>query len=109
MTVPTTGMKFRGRYKMYRMMALGANLANGFLINFPSRAMLSPPALICRPSDTKLVHSRETNVPSKVSISASSIKKDLDSRLIMVELSLRVSSAALMAAIGPDVNAMIAA
>lgn len=109
MTVPTTGMKFRGRYMIYRMIAVGVNFANGFLISFPSRAIGSPPALICLPSETRFVHSFESSVPSKVSIRASSIRKVRERRLMIVELSLRVRSAAEKAAMGPDVNAITAA
>ena len=91
------------------MIASGANLANGFFINLPSLAMGSPPDFICLPSDTRFVQSRESRVPSNVSISASSIRKVLESRLMMVELSLRVRNAAVTAATGPEVKAITAA
>ena len=109
MTVPTIGMKFSGRYMTYRMIAFGVNFANGFLNSFPSRAMGSPPAWICLSLDTRFVHSFERRVPSKVSIRASSMRKVRERRLMIVELSLSVRSAAENAAIGPDVNAIIAA
>ena len=103
MIVPTTGMKFSGRYRKYRMIALGVDLANGFFTSFPRRAILSPPVLICRPSLTRLVHSLLKRVPSNVSVSASSMKNVLDKRFTSVELSLRVSKAAEMAAKASDV------
>lgn len=109
MTVPTIGMKFSGRYMTYRMIAFGVNFANGFFINFPSLAMESCPALICRSLETRFVHSFESSVPSKVSIRASSIRKVRERRLMRVELSLSVRRAAEKAAIGPDVNAITAA
>lgn len=90
------------------MIALGLNFANGVLSNFPSFAIESFPPLICLPSDTKLVHSFERRVPSKVSTRASSRKKVRDRRLTSVELSLNVRNAADTAATGPEVNAMIA-
>lgn len=90
------------------MIALGVNLANGFLINFPSFAIESDPPFICLPSDTKFVQSFESRVPSKVSTRASSRKKVRDNRLTSVELSLRVSNAADTAATGPEVNAITA-
>ena len=109
MTVPTMGMKLRGRYIKYRMMAFGVNFANGFFNSFPSRAIGSPPALICLPSETRFVHSFESRVPSKVSIRASSMRNVFEMRLIIVELSLSVRSAAEKAATGPEVKAMMAA
>lgn len=108
MAVPTTGMKLRGRYSRYRMIALGVNLAKGFLANLPSRAIVSPPVLICRPSLTRFVQSCFRSVPSNVSTSASSMKNVRDSKLTIVELSLSVSRAADIAAAGPEVNAMMA-
>jgi hypothetical protein len=91
------------------MIADGVNLASGLAISFPSRAIGSPPDLTCLPSDTRSVHSRETRVPSKVSTRASWMRNVLEMRLMMVELSLRVSKAAEIAARGPLVKAMIAA
>lgn len=91
------------------MMALGVNLENGFLISFPSRAMLSPPAWICLPSSTKLAQSSDNSVPSNVSIKASSMKSVRAIRFVIVELSLSVRIAADIAATGPEVTAMIAA
>ncbi len=91
------------------MRALGVHFAKGFLTNFPSRAILSPPALTCLPSSTKLVQSFDSSVPSNVSTSASSIKNVLNIKFVIVELSLSVSSADDIAATGPDVNAMTAA
>ena len=71
--------------------------------------MGSPPALICRPSETKLVHSRDSSVPSNVSTSESSRRKVRERMLINVELSLNVRRAAVRAATGPEVKAMTAA
>lgn len=71
--------------------------------------MESPPALTCLPSETKFVHSLESNVPSNVSINASSIRNVRERRLMMVELSLSVRRAAENAATGPEVNDIIAA
>ena len=104
MTVPIIGMKFKGKYIIYRIRALGANLANGFLINFPSFAIGSDPAFICLPLDTRSVVFFDRRTPSKVSTKASSIKNVLLRIVNKVELSLRTSSAALMAAKGPLQN-----
>jgi len=91
------------------MIAFGVNLANGFVIILPNLEMGSPPDLICLPSETRFMQSRDNKVPSNVSVKASSMRKFLDSILIMVELSLSVSSAAVTAATGPEVKVMTAA
>ena len=109
MTVPTIGMKLSGRYMTYRINAFGVNFAKGFFSIFPSRAIGSPPALICLPSESRFVHSFESSVPSNVSMRASSMRNVLERRLMRVELSLSVRSAAEKAAIGPEVKVMTAA
>ena len=93
----------------YRMIAEGVNFAKGRLANFPSFAMGSFPDLIWRPPETRLVVFFETSVPSNVSVSASSMRKVLLRMVMRVELSLRTRRAALTAAKGPDVKAIIAA
>ncbi len=91
------------------MMAEGVNLAKGRVMSLPNLAIGSLPALTCLPSDTRSVHSHETSVPSNVSTRASCMRKVLEMRLMMVELSLRVSKAADIAARGPLVKAIMAA
>ena len=91
------------------MIAFGVNLLNGFLTNLPSLATESPADVTCLPSETRFVQSRDSRVASKVSIRAYSIRKVLDNILMIVELSLSVSSAAVTAATGPEVKAIIAA
>lgn len=52
-TVPTMGMKLRGRYMKYLIIAEGVNLAKGFFASLPRRAMESePPEVMERPSFT---------------------------------------------------------
>jgi hypothetical protein len=91
------------------MIAFGVNLLNGFLTNLPSLATESPADVTCLPSETRFVQSRDSRVASKVSIRAYSIRKVLDNILMIVELSLSVSSAAVTAATGPEVKVIIAA
>ena len=69
---------------------------------------MSLPPLICLPSETRSVVFVETRTPSKVSTSASSMRKVLERIVKRVEDSDRTSRAAEMAARGPDVNAMTA-
>ena len=90
-------------------MAFGVNLANGFFIILASLAIASPSDFICLPSDTRFVQSCDNRVPSNVSIRASSTRKVLANKLMMVELSLSVRNAAVTAATGPEVKAMTAA
>jgi hypothetical protein len=90
-------------------MAFGVNLANGFFITLPNLAIGSSPDLICLPSETRFVQPRDNRVPSNVSVRASSMTKFLDNILMIVELSLRVSNAAVTAATGPEVKDMTAA
>ncbi len=90
-------------------MALGVNLARGDLTSVPNFAIGSPPALTCRPSDTRSVVFLDNSTPSKVSTRASSIRKVLLNIVNRVELSLRTSKAAVIAASGPLVKAMTAA
>ena len=108
MTVPTTGIKFKGKYIKYLIKAVGVNFINGCLTSFPSFAMGLLPALICLPLETRSVVFFETKTPSKVSVRAPSIKKVLLRMVKIVELSLRTRSAALIAARGPLVKAMTA-
>ena len=91
------------------MIAFGVNLLNGFFINLPNLVMESPADVICLPSETRFVQSCDSRVASKVSIRAYSMKKVLDNILMIVELSLSVSSAAVTAATGPEVKVIIAA
>lgn len=84
-------------------------MASGDLTSLPSFAIGSPPALSCRPSDTRSVVFLDNSTPSKVSTRASSIKKFLLRIVNRVELSLSTSKAAVIAASGPLVKAMTAA
>jgi hypothetical protein len=56
------------------MIAFGVNLLNGFFINLPSLAIESPDDVICLPSETRFVQSRDSRVASKVSIRAYSMR-----------------------------------
>jgi hypothetical protein len=56
------------------MIAFGENLLNGFFINLPNLATGSPPDVICLPSETRFVQSRDSRVASKVSTRAYSIR-----------------------------------
>jgi len=61
----------------YRMMALGANFANGLVTSFPNLATGSLPDFTWRSFETNVVWLRLSKVESNVSISASSMRKFL--------------------------------
>ena len=90
-------------------MALGLNLAKGSVMKLHNLAAGSFLKLGSWPSETRFVQPRANKVPSNVSTKASSMRKFLDNRLTIEELSLIVSSAALIAASGPETKAMAAA
>lgn len=106
MTVPTTGIKFSGRYMTYLTRAFGVNFSNGDFNNFPSLPIgsLKLPALSCLPSETMAVWFRESRTPSNVSRCASCSRKVRDMILIKVELSLKVKRMVVRAANGPLKN-----
>lgn len=103
MTVPTTGIKFSGKYITYRTMAFGVNFSKGFLINLPSLAIgsLKLPPLISLPEASTSVWCLETRTPSNVSTSASWIKKLREMRLMIVEDSDSMRRMVVKAASGP--------
>jgi hypothetical protein len=102
-TVPTTGIKFKGRYITYLIKAFGVNFSKGDFISLPNFAMgsLKFPDLSWRPSERIAVCLLTTKTPSNVSTKASWIRKVLESSVISVELSLRVRRIVVKAARGP--------
>jgi len=108
MTVPTTGMKLRGRYITYLTSAVGLNFEKGFFIILPSLAIGSLPGWSWRPSLSTPVAFLETRVPSKVSNKASCTRKLRERRFTMVELSLRIKRAVVKGAKGPFTKTRIA-
>lgn len=76
--------------------------------HLPNFLMGSLPDLTCLPSDTTDSISRAIRVPSKVLISASSIRNVFATTLNKVELSLRTSGIAAIGAMGPSTKASIA-
>lgn len=89
---------------MYRTRALGVNLEKGLLRILPSLSMGSRPDLSCLPSLTTPEALRDSRVPSKVSSRASCRRKLRDTRLTMVELSLRINRTVVKTARGPLTN-----
>jgi hypothetical protein len=72
-TVPTTGMKFNGRYMTYLIKAFGVNFTKGDLMIFPNFAIgsLKFPDFKRRPSANTAVCLLATKTPSNVSTKAS--------------------------------------
>ena len=75
-------------------MALSLNLVKGSVTKLPNLVVWSFLMLICMSLEMRLVQPRANKVLLNVSTSASSMRKFLDRRLIIVELSLIVSIAA---------------
>jgi hypothetical protein len=92
---------------LYLIIPFGVNFSYGDLASRPSFEMGSPPDLICRPSATTLLSFSAISVPSNVSIKASGIKKDLESEVMIVELSLRMRRMVVKGANGPLMKNMI--
>ena len=106
MTVPTTGIKFKGKYITYLIKAAGVNFSNGLLTNFPNLAIgsLKFPLLTSRPSASMPVWCLATRTPSNVSTRASWMRKVRERMLIRVEDSERTRRMVVNAASGPFTN-----
>jgi hypothetical protein len=101
--VPTTGIKFKGRYITYLINAFGVNFSKGDFMSLPNFAIgsLKLPDFSWRPSARTAVCLLATRTPSNVSSKASCIRNVLERRVIKVELSLSVRRMVVKAARGP--------